>query len=503
MAEDTKQETKTEEKSEEINLQRFLSSMRLSTEIGEPVQMLQDDMKTVTDDVSDQDRFISGLAALLFNVDTTAGRFEKGTALEIIAKIDNLVNDQVNEIIHNDQFKSVESNWRSLDDLIKTTNFKADVMIDILDVSKEELYDDFEMNSVDITGSDLFKKIYIAEYDQYGGKPYGSILGMYDFEHTPRDEFWLQTMGKIAAASHAPFVGSVSPKFFGCDSIEELAEVKDLEGLMNHPKYGSWNKFRDSEAAAYVGLTLPKYISRLPYDPETNPCGEGLIFKEEVEGDKSGDYLWGSAATLFAQNMVRSFEQSGWCQYLRGPKGGGLVSGLPVHTFNIRGEEEIKIPIEMAIPDYRELEFANSGFMPLIYRKGTADACFFSCQSVKKSKKFKDPKDSENAQLVTNLSYTFSITRIAHYIKSIMRDNIGSSADAAYIQNSIENWLNKYVTTVVNPDDLTLRYYPFKAVSVEVTEQEGMIGWYNCSASILPHIQFEGMDVELKLDARL
>jgi type VI secretion system protein ImpC len=206
---------------------------------------------------------------------------------------------------------------------------------------------------------------------------------------------------------------------------------------------------------------------------------------------------------LFAQNMVRSFAQTGWCQYLRGPKGGGLVSGLPVHTFNVRGEEELKIPIEMAIPDYRELEFANCGFMPLIYRKGTADACFFSCQSLKKAKKFKDPKDSENAQLVTNLSYTFSVTRIAHYVKSIMRDNIGSSADATYIKDTLTKWIYRYVTTVVNPDDRTLRRYPFKAASVEVVERPGSIGWYDCKMAILPHIQFEGMDAELRLDARL
>lgn len=464
--------------------------------------MVQDGLATVRENVSDEERFISSLAALLMNVDPNTGRFDKAMILDLMANIDQMVNSQLNEIIHHDTFKQVESAWRSLGDLILNTNFRADVMIDILDVSKAELFEDFEGNAVDITGSALFKKIYVAEYDQYGGKPFGSIVGLYDFDHTPQDEFWLTTMGKVAAASHAPFIGSVSPRFFGCDSIEELAGIKDLEGLMNHPKYGSWNKLRDSEVAAYLGLTLPKYILRLPYDPVTNPTGN-LPFKEEVCGDDHSDYLWGSSAILFAQNMVRSFEQSGWCQYLRGPKGGGLVSGLPVHTFNIRGEEEIKIPVEMAIPDYRELEFANAGFIPLIYRKGTADAAFFSAQSLKKAKKFKDPKDSENAQLVTNLSYTFSITRLAHYVKCIMRDNIGSSADAAYIQQTLNSWIFQYVTTVVNPDDLTLRYYPFKAASVEVSPREGMIGWYDCGINILPHIQFEGMDVELKLNARL
>ena len=182
---------------------------------------------------------------------------------------------------------------------------------------------------------------------------------------------------------------------------------------------------------------------------------------------------------LLAQNIVRSFANSGWCQYLRGVKGGGLVSGLPVHTFNVRGEEEIKVPVEIAIPDYRELEFANAGFIPLVYRKNSADACFFSTQSIKRAKKFKDPKDSENAQLVTNLCYTFSITRIAHYVKSFMRDNIGSTADAAYISDQLNNWLFQYVTTITNPDDLTLLYYPFKAASVEVVER-AMLGWYDC-----------------------
>lgn len=490
------------ETDEVIDLNRFLSSMKLNSEVGEAEPMISDNFSTTKEEVSEESRFLSGMAALLMNVDTTSGRLDKGAIFDVIAQIDDMVNDQINEIIHNDKFKAIESNWRAVDDLIKNTNFKANIMIDIMDVSKEELAEDFENNSVDITGSELFKKTYVEEYDQYGGKPVGSIIGLYEFEHTPRDEFWLRVMGKIAAASHAPFVGNVSPKFFGCETVEELAAVKDLESLLEHPKYGSWNKLRESEEAAYIGLALPKYILRKPYDPTTNPSGD-LPFKEKVAGPDNADYLWGSASALVAQNMARSFESSGWCQYLRGPKGGGLVSGLPVHTFNVRGEDEIKIPVEITIPDYRELEYANCGFMPAVYRKGTADACFFSCQSIKKAKKFKDPKDSQNSQLVCNLSYTLSITRIAHYVKCVMRDNIGSSADGAYIADSLNNWISKYVTTVVNPDDLTLRYYPFKAATVEVEEQEGMIGWYNCGISVLPHIQFEGMDVELKLDARL
>lgn len=101
------------------------------------------------------------------------------------------------------------------------------------------------------------------------------------------------------------------------------------------------------------------------------------------------------------------------------------------------------------------------------------------------------------------MPYTFSITRIAHYVKSIARDNIGSAADANYIKKILNNWILSYVTAVTNPDNRTLRRYPFKAALIDVKEKEGRIGFYDCCISVLPHLQMEGMDVELRLDARL
>ncbi|MHC4391175.1 MAG: type VI secretion system contractile sheath large subunit, partial [Planctomycetota bacterium] len=479
----------------------FLSSMRLNTDHAGAKPMIEEKLEKTTEDVSDEDRFLSGLAALLFNIDRGDGKFDKSKLQDLTLSIDKVIEKQVNEVLHHAKFQQLESQWRAVDDIVRNANFKADIMIDIIDVGKDELYEDFENNSVDLTGGALFNKVYLAEYDQYGGKPYGSMIGLFDFEYTPKDLYWLRQMGRVAAASHAPFVGAASPKFFGCENVEELGAIKDLEGMLAQPKYGAWAEFRDTPESAYVGLTLPRYMLRLPYHPESNPAGD-LNFTEEVAAEDDG-YLWGNSAALFARNMCKSFETSGWCQHIRGPKGGGLIKGLPVHTYNVRGEDEIKLPVELAIPDYRELEFANSGFMPLIYKKGSAEACFFSVQSAKKAKKFQDPKDSENAQLVCNMSYTMSITRIAHYVKCIMRDNIGSTADADYIQHQLSSWIGSYVTTVANPDDMTLRYYPFKKAVVEVQEQEGMIGWYNCSIGILPHVQFEGMDVELRMDSRL
>jgi type VI secretion system protein ImpC len=457
-------------------------------------------------EVPGEDRFMSALAAMLYNVEPVqdeAGqvRFDKGEVMKAVARVDGLIEAQMNEILHNEKFQKMEASWRGLEDLVNQTNFQADITIDILDVDKAELDEDFEKNSSSIFSSALFDKMYIKEYDQFGGRPYGVMLGLYEFSASRADLTWLERMGKVANAAHCPFVSSASPKFFDCDSVEQLESLKNLDGVLNHPRYSKWNELREKEEAAYIGLTLPRYVVRLPWDPESNPC-DLLNFKEDAQGD-SKKYLWGNTAYLMGRNLVKAFELSGWCQSIRGPKGGGLVSGLPVDTFTMRGQKMIQAPVEIAIPDYREFEFARNGFIPLVYRKGTGEATFFSTQSIKRAKKFKDPKDSENSQLVTNLAYTFSITRLAHYIKSIMRDNIGSTADAGYVQGKLSAWLTGYVTTVSNPDDLTLRRFPFKASSVTVEPRAGEIGWYDCKVAVLPHIQFEGLNVELMLESRL
>jgi type VI secretion system protein ImpC len=487
---------------EPLDIPLFLNSVRLGAAppLKDPASTT--DLMVISDEATPEERFVSSLAAMVHNMDLDEGRFDKQSVQELVGTIDALVSDQLNAVLHAPEFQEVEAQWTALNDLVRNTNFKANIELSLLDVSKDEAYGDLETNAADVAGSEFFKKLYVAEYDQYGGAPYGALVGLYEFANTPQDMLWLKTMGKIAAASHAPFVASVSPRFFGCETMKEVAQLRDVSSLLDSPKYSGWNTLRETDEAAYVGLTMPRYIVRPPYNPETYPA-PGMNFTESVKGDKEEEYLWGNSAMLFARNLVRSFATSGWCQHIRGPKGGGMVAGLPVHMTHLRGEEEMKLPVEMSIPDFRELELANGGFIPLIHKKGSAEAVFFSVQSLKKAVTFEDPKDSENSQLVTNLAYTYSISRIAHYVKAIMRENIGSTANAAYMQAQLDRWISRYVTTLVNPDDLTLRYYPFKAYNLTVAEVPGKVGWYHCNLSVLPHIQFEGMNVDLRVDARL
>jgi len=491
-----------EQTTQTLTLQNFLSSVRLKPEVASPTPMLQGALEKIVDQVTPEERFISSMAAVVYNMKTEEKRFDKQSIQDLVANIDAIVDAQLNEILHAPEFQKLESAWTSVADLVAHTNFRANITLSLLDIAKEEAHEDLELNSADIAGSELFKKVYVAEYDQFGGAPYGGIIGLYEFANTPSDLLWLKSMGKVAGASHAPFISAASPKLFGCETMAEVNQLRDISGIFNTPRYAAWNAFRNTDEAVYVGLTMPRYLVRAPYNEMTNPA-ENIKFEEKVRGDVESEYVWGNSAMLMARALVKSFETSGWGQYIRGVKGGGLIEGLASHTYNIRGEEELRAPVEISMPDFRELELANAGLIPLIHKKGSADAVFFSAQSLKMSHRFKDPKDSENSQLVTNLSYTLSITRIAHYLKCMMRDNIGSTADGPYIQNQIEWWIKDYVTKVTNPDSLTLRYFPFKAAKVDVKKTDGLVGQYSCQVSVLPHVQFEGMDVELRLESRL
>jgi type VI secretion system protein ImpC len=425
---------------------------------------------------------------------------DKKTFADLLARVNELIALQLNEVFHQPALRDLEGKWRSISDLVDRTNFQANIGLSLLDASKDEIGEDMSTNGADIAASELFKKVYTAEYDQLGGEPYAALIGLYEFENNYNDRVFLKGMASMCKNSHAPFIASAAPSVFGLDDMSRLMEVRDFSTTLDE----SWKALRDLEEFAYVGLTLPRYIARRPYKA-TDSAGGVVRFKEEPPSDEqeAQRYVWASSAMLFARNLVRSFEGSGWCQYIRGVKAGGYLENLARIALEGASDDEIRPPLEVIIPDYGELALANAGFIPLVHKKGTTDAVFFSSQAIKETRNGTDPHISENSQLTCNLAYTFSISRLAHYLKRMMRDNVGSSADANYVKGQIDAWISRYVTTIVNPDDLTLRYYPFKAYTLTVNPVDGRAGWYDCNLTVQPHIQFEGMDVTLRVDARL
>jgi type VI secretion system protein ImpC len=352
--------------------------------------------------------------------------------------------------------------------------------------------------------SPIFKKIYEEEYGQFGGEPYGCLVGDYYFDNSPPDVAMLQELSGIASAAHAPFITGVAPTVMQFDSWRELSNPRDLTKIFETPEYAPWRSLRESEDSRYLGLCMPRFLSRLPYGSKTNPV-EGFAFEEDVANADHNRYTWANAAYAMAVNINRAFKMYGWCTRIRGIETGGAVEGLPCHTFPTDdGGVDMKCPTEIAISDRREAELANNGFMPLIHRKNSDIAAFIGAQSLQKPAVYDDPDATANANLAARLPYLFATCRFAHYLKCMVRDKIGSSMTQAQLQTWLNEWIKKYIEA--SPDIATEEakaMRPLSAAEVVVEEDPSNPGYYTSKIYLKPHYQLEGLTVSLRLVSKL
>ena len=423
---------------------------------------------------------------------------------EMIASIDKKLSAQMDAILHNKDFQKLESAWRSLKFLIDRTDFRENIKVEVLNVSKEELMDDFE-DAPEITKSGLYQIVYTKEYGQFGGQPYGLLVGNYEFGPSAKDIKLLQHIASVATMAHAPFVAAASPEFFGLDSFTGLPNLKDLNSIFEMPQYAKWNSFRESEDARNVGLTLPRFLLRAPYGPDTNPV-KNFNYKEDVsDGDSA--FLWGNAAFAFASRVTDSFAKYRWCANIIGPQGGGAVEDLPIYQYEAMGELQTKIPTEVLISERKEFELAEQGFIALTMRKGSDNAAFFSANSVQKPKKFGNTPEGKQAELNyklgTQLPYNFIVSRLAHYLKVIQRENIGTWKNRAELETELNRWISQYVSDQDNPSPGVRSRRPLRKAEIKVYDVEGEPGWYRVTLQVQPHFKYMGASFTLSLVGKL
>lgn len=420
-----------------------------------------------------------------------------------VAALDHLISEQLSEVMHGAAFQELESAWTGLHYLCKQTSTGSQMKIQLLSASKKELIKDFK-TAIDFDQSALFKKVYEEEFGTFGGAPFGTLLGQFELSRQPEDMYFIEQMAHVAAAAHAPFVSAAAPEFFGLDSYTELGKPRDLAKVLDTLEYAKWKSFRESEDSRYVGLAMPRFLGRLPYNPVDGVTTEGFNFVEDVDGTDHNKYLWCNAAFAFGARLTNAFENYGWCAAIRGVEGGGLVEDLPTHTFRTdEGEVALKCPTEIAITDRREKELSDLGFIPLVHCKNTDYAAFFGAQSAQKAKKYDTDAANANASLSTQLQYIFAVSRIAHYMKSMMRDKIGSFASAANVEMYLQRWIDQYVTADDSASQETKAQFPLREASIEVSEVPGRPGVYRAVSFIRPHFQLDELSVSLRLVAEL
>ena len=419
-----------------------------------------------------------------------------------IAEIDRLITAQMNEIMHNESFQKLEGSWRGLHHLVKNSLTSTQLKIRVMSVTKKDLLKDFE-RALEFDQSALFKKIYEEEYGTFGGAPYGALIGDYEFGNHPQDMALLESMSQVAAAAHAPFLSAASSELFGWDTFSEMNEVRDVAKIFDRTEYAKWRSFRESEDSRYVGLTLPHVLGRVPYGATTKPT-ETFNFEEDVDGTDHKKYLWSNAAYALGTRLTEAFSMHGWCVAIRGVEGGGRVDGLPTHTFATdEGEIAMKCPTEVAITDRREKEFSDNGFIPLVHCKGSDFAAFFATQSAQKAKKYDTDDANANARLSSQLQYIFAVSRFAHYLKSMMRDKIGSFMSRQEAQIFLNRWISGYVLENDVAPAAQKAKYPLREARIDVAEVPGKPGAYRAVAFLRPHFQLDELSVSLRLVANL
>ncbi|MBP7529016.1 MAG: type VI secretion system contractile sheath large subunit [Syntrophorhabdaceae bacterium] len=423
---------------------------------------------------------------------------------EMIANLDQKLSTQVDVILHNKEFQQLESAWTSLKFLVDRTDFRENIKVEVMNVTKTDLLDDFE-DAPEITKSGLYKLAYTQEYGQFGGKPYGLMVGNFEFGPSAPDVKLLQNLASVATMSHAPFVAAAGAQFFGIDSFTGLPNLKDLKSIFEMPQYIKWQSFRESEDSRNVALALPHFLLRIPYGPDTKPV-KGFNYKEDTT-DGDGNFLWGNAAFAFASRITDSFGKYRWCANIIGPQGGGAVEDLPIYQYEAMGELQTKIPTEVLISERREFELAEEGFVALTMRKGSDNAAFFSANSTQKPKVFANTPEGKQAELNyklgTQLPYTFIVSRLAHYIKVIQRENIGTWKERGDLETELNNWIRQYVADQDNPSPGVRSRRPLRKASISVTDVEGEPGWYRVNMQVQPHFKYMGASFTLSLVGKL
>lgn len=427
------------------------------------------------------------------------------TIQALIAEIDNKLSRQINKIIHHEKFQQLEGAWQGLHYLVNNTETDEMLKIRFISISKRELGRTLKRyKGVGWDQSPLFKSIYEQEYGQFGGEPFGCLVGDYYFDHSPPDVELLGEMAKISAASHCPFITGAAPSVMQMESWQELGNPRDLTKIFQNTEYAPWRSLRESEDSRYIGLAMPRFLSRLPYGIKTNPVDE-FDFEEETDSATHENYTWTNAAYAMATNINHSFKEYGWCTAIRGVESGGAVANLPCHTFpSDDGGVDMKCPTEIAISDRREAELAKNGFMPLIHRKNSDFAAFIGAQSLQKPAEYYDPDATANAQLAARLPYLFACCRFAHYLKCIVRDKIGSFRERDEMEVWLNNWIMNYVDgDPGNSSQETKARKPLAAAEVQVQEIEDAPGYYSAKFFLRPHYQLEGLTVSLRLVSKL
>ena len=422
---------------------------------------------------------------------------------ETLANIDDLLEQQLQEILHATSLQQLEASWRGLAYLIENVAEYRQIEVHALDASWPELARDAQSTIV-FDHTRFFKHIYESEFGSPGGHPFGLLVGDYEISHLPQQSIdtlsLVRQLAGTAAAAFAPLILGAAPQMFGADDIPSLERGINLKQTLSQKEYLDWRSWCSSPDARFLSVALPRFLIRSPYT-RAMTVGSEFLFTEHCS--KPTDYLWCNAAFALATVVARSYGETGWFDDFLGSAQDdecrGVLSNLP--RLALHSDPDCPLPpIEWAVPDPTAQELAESGFTCLQHCKYTPDVMIQSAPNISAMTHDRGADAAQGERLDVQLYHVLAVSRFAHYIKRIARDMIGSALSVDDVQTAIHSWISDYICANAAPTPAQRRQQPLKNASVQIHKSEADPGTYLCRVLVRPHNlhQTLAMDFQLK-----
>ncbi len=424
-----------------------------------------------------------------------------GLYTKVIIRIDHIINQQINAIIHHRLFQRLEASWLSLLNLSAEIGAVQNdsIKIKVLALSWTECAQDLTINNADFDASALFKQVYTAEFDQPGGEPYSILIADYDFHHQMEQDFdsisVLAELSKVAASAFSPLITSASAQLVDLAHWGELKPYIQLDQTINDKQHQRWQHMRNSVESQFVALVAPKILIRTAYQLDQRQR-RNAFFEEQVTQHE--DLLWANSAYRYASAIIKSFAECGWFLHIRNPlpapSSYTIAPSTADFTFNIG-----KAQTECYITEQLEQHLNAIGLITARHFKISHQLAFYAQSTLHQPHFYNNIKVDQNAYMSAQMPYLLCASRFAQTIKMILRDKVGSYTSAEDCQTQLQQWLLTYCSSADSPTTDHLIRYPLNGANVEIKSMPYQPGHYQCIIQIKPHCMLAAIDTSLKL----
>lgn len=413
----------------------------------------------------------------------------------LIAACDRRLAAQLDALLHHPAVQALEATWRALWLLVSRIPAASDVVLELLSCSKQDLAADLR-DAPEVARSGLFTLVYTRAIGSYGAAPYGLVCADLDFGPGPEDIYLLRQCAAVAAVAHAPFVANVDPELFDLPDLTALPRLRDPAAVLAAPHRAAWQALRACDDARHLALCLPRFLLRAPHDHHREPDAP-LPYRESA-GPRHADFLWGRASYLFALLAAASFARDRWCVHLLASPAAAATGLLELPTPTLPDSWR-RLALECQLPPRSERLLSAAGLVVFTHARADARARARAAPSL-----HSPPADAPaDARLGAELPYVLLAARLAHYLKCVQRERVGTWQDRAALERELESWLRQLVADQddVQPEVRARR--PLRRVSVALEPSGELDGWCRCRLQIQPHLAHNSTAFTLSLVGRL